>query len=845
MNISYISYSKSATVNSIETLSPLKVNFFMKTLRFLYCVDMNCVGHIANTTKVLIAVLGLLFFFSIPYTSHAALELDWNFYHPATGIEYPENVVHMVDGGVYAVPFNIGSYFTIDVDYELPAFTEVQGELYFIPDPSTGEREFIGPSYDVLWQQEGIYEIDVYEVVVAPMRSPWERFIAWILPTAHAAPPFSTYVGTVRFSITEGPPPPPPCCSSVLFLPGFQGSVLKEGDNTLWPPTAFTQDVERLAITENGDSVNTIVVGGILEDFYTVSIYSGLSSFMDGLVDEETINAWEPFSYDWRMPLEKVLNEGVMREGEDEVIELVETIEDLASESKTGKVTIVAHSMGGLLGKALIKRLEEEGNADIVDSFVMVGTPQLGTPQGAAAILHGNEQAILGGILVKSSAARAVAQNMESAYSLLPSPRYFDEVQDPVITFDENASFTEGWRNRWGSTIDTYAEFEEFITGTGVPRFSPDADEMEKPEVLNSTLVSNARDFHDTFDDYTLPSHIHVVQIAGWGMETVKTIEYTKKHIFFEGYKTDNITREGDNTVVYASAISTDEDSKYFFNIFDYNELLNQNIQHRDLLNAEPLQELIKAVIERTEENNIDFITETRPSVQDLDDQLLVVTRSPVLLGARDNQGRFTGVDPNQDLSSDVLMITEDIPSSSFVVSGGDQYVFLPKEGTYTFEFIGTGTGPATVETATLSGDTITPVATYTDIPVTPQTEAGFSISADAPQDTFIEVDSNGDGQTDVSVTPDGYVLPPTLGELIAGLKAKIQGLNVKDKLKTRLLNKIEKLEKKIAKQKKLRASRIVTNLEQKIIKKGSKGKITDADVEDILEMLEEIEKAL
>src|SRR3989344_6047229 len=33
------------------------------------------------------------------------------------------------------------------------------------------------------------------------------------------------------------------CCSSVLFLPGIKGSVLKTGSDTLWPPTIFSDDM--------------------------------------------------------------------------------------------------------------------------------------------------------------------------------------------------------------------------------------------------------------------------------------------------------------------------------------------------------------------------------------------------------------------------------------------------------------------------------------------------------------------------------------------------------------------------------------------------------------------------
>ena len=61
----------------------------------------------------------------------------------------------------------------------------------------------------------------------------------------------------------------------------------------------------------------------------------------------------------------------------------------------------------------------------------MIGTPQLGTPQAIGSILHGDGEGILGGIIADRRDMCFVAQNMQSAFNLLPSYQYFKKVLDP------------------------------------------------------------------------------------------------------------------------------------------------------------------------------------------------------------------------------------------------------------------------------------------------------------------------------------------------------------------------------------------------------------------------------
>ena len=192
----------------------------------------------------------------------------------------------------------------------------------------------------------------------------------------------------------------------------------------------------------------------------------------------------------------------------------------LAENSRTGKVSIIAHSMGGLLGKELVQMLDEKGESDLVDSFIMVGSPQLGTPQAIGSLLHGDSEGILKGFIVNSTSARSISKNFETTYDLLPSRTYFEKVSDPVISFSESwfqlFSIDGTWYDYWGESIQNFVELQEFLSGSGVIRTSVYPKNPQVPAVLRSDLLDNADMYHSMYDSYDFPDNIHVVQIAGW-----------------------------------------------------------------------------------------------------------------------------------------------------------------------------------------------------------------------------------------------------------------------------------------------------------------------------------------
>jgi hypothetical protein len=557
---------------------------------------------------------------------------------------------------------------------------------------------------------------------------------------------------TSTSAINPGPEELSECCSSVVFLPGIKGSVLKSGSDTLWPPGILSNDIPQLALDENGESINDIQVDGVLDSFYNTPIYGPFEEFLNDLVEDEVINEWLPVAYDWRYLPDHILDEGVVTPSG--TVDVLEEIESLASSSQTGKVTIVAHSMGGLMGKAIIRRLEQEGKDNLIDAFIMVGSPQLGTPQAVASMLHGDDEGIAAGFIVNASAVRDLALNMPSTYSLLPSPAYFEEIDDPTIVFDPDADFTGEWRDHWGSEISSYDSYAEFLTGQGVARQDPDQFTLRIPEIADSELLGAAENLHLTYDEYSFPEHIRVIQVAGWGRPTTRGVEYRTNHLV-QSYET-TVTREGDGVVVYPSAVSSDADETYYFNLFELSRTLGGDTQHRDLLSAAPLQTVIELIIKNVDVLESTYLLSSKPTLEDIDDQLVVGTHSPVILGAYDQLDNFTGIDQDQDLSAEILSFSEEIPGSAFVYSNEAQYIFLPKSGEYTFVYRGTGNGSTTVSLQNFSGNDATLIAQYSDISTTPLTSATFVLDTDTPEEVILEVDLDGDGEVDVVIQPDG-----------------------------------------------------------------------------------------
>lgn len=211
------------------------------------------------------------------------------------------------------------------------------------------------------------------------------------------------------------------CCSSVFFIPGLEASRLSidnrrifgTSTDQLWEPISNIQ-VQSLYLDTSGSSLQSnIHPSGLVDTALALQpIYQKFIDTMNGLVSKGTIAGWQSYPYDWRLALTKA-STGMIGTST-----IVKTIEQMASSSKTGKVTIIAHSNGGLVTKLVYDQLRSKGEEGLVDKVIFVAVPEIGTPQALPSLLHGDGEAIADGLILSASTARGLGVNMPSAYSL-------------------------------------------------------------------------------------------------------------------------------------------------------------------------------------------------------------------------------------------------------------------------------------------------------------------------------------------------------------------------------------------------------------------------------------------
>ncbi|MBU4347505.1 hypothetical protein KKF23_03020 [Patescibacteria group bacterium] len=387
--------------------------------------------------------------------------------------------------------------------------------------------------------------------------------------------------------------------SNVAFLPGFQASRLYRPDldgldneDQLWEPT-WEQDVKQLFLHEGeqGNIISNdqeIYTRDIIKKHILGNIYEQFSVSMDNMVEAGTIHEWESLPYDWRLAFNDILKSGVKTGQNISYLNptpspyIIQELRRLAENSDTGKVTIVTHSNGGLLAKYFLASIEDINNPnhdflEKIDVMIMVAAPQAGTPKAISGLLHGDEQNLALGILLDKETARDFAEFMPGAYNLLPSDAYFRTVFDPVFSFTDEAGNIPEFKDIAGKTINSYEGMLDFLRGHGGAWDKSDVTETDVPNVLNDVLLAQSRNIHQMIDDWEPKGNFKVIQLAGWGLKTIKGIEYDDCDAWFCSDTLEHLDREpilthvGDETVVMPSALFMENAERYYVNIRDNN----------------------------------------------------------------------------------------------------------------------------------------------------------------------------------------------------------------------------------------------------------------------------------
>ncbi|KKW08090.1 MAG: hypothetical protein UY44_C0019G0010, partial [Candidatus Kaiserbacteria bacterium GW2011_GWA2_49_19] len=354
-------------------------------------------------------------------------------------------------------------------------------------------------------------------------------------------PSYAYVYAPIRYSfpagfnyINDGPPPcAKDCFSNVLFLPGIESSrlyraqVVGNEEKKLWEP-GVNDELRDLWLTTEGESIRDVYTkeNDVVDELPVVgkNIYKSLISKMDEMKTQEKIKDWKAIPYDWRLSLDDVLSYGnnvggkIYYSGNNRATStpyIIQELRRLAKNSKSKKVTVIAHSNGGLVAKRLTEILGDEAS-QLIDKMILVAVPQVGTPMAIAAGLHGYDQAHLGGLITDEEDARTFSSTTPMIYNLMPSAGYLAQVKDAVVKFEISLALSD-WIDNYGNLIRSENELRDFLTGY-FGKVDAKTGDIDQPIKMNYSMLTDAEEIHAMLDAWTPPDGISLIQIAGWGV---------------------------------------------------------------------------------------------------------------------------------------------------------------------------------------------------------------------------------------------------------------------------------------------------------------------------------------
>jgi hypothetical protein len=283
---------------------------------------------------------------------------------------------------------------------------------------------------------------------------------------------------------------------------------------------------------------------------------------------------------------------------------------------------------------------------------------------------------------VNKEKIKELAENMLSAYQLLPSSTYIQNVS-------------------------------EYIKIIGPPSYSADYDQslshLKNIQSLNSTLIAEAEDFHDQQLEFLSFQNIDVYNIIACNSKT------------YVSYSLDATTGEkllsgwggGDTTIPYQSAdfVMTTDDNKFY--------LSDNTLKHFNLASEKDVREAVVEILMETgtsERADLDSNTANCGLTGDS-----LTWESPVDIHIYDSEGNHTG--PNEKGG-----IERQIPEIGYEIIGHHKFVFLP-DGDKEYEIVAIGTDIGTYDLTIerYESDAVNESTVFNDVPVIVGTRSTFN----------------------------------------------------------------------------------------------------------------------
>lgn len=535
--------------------------------------------------------------------------------------------------------------------------------------------------------------------------------------------------------------PPQPTKTPVIFIPGIGGSGLKARSDTQWSEDnghggtyihSYNKDetvwVNTLEAAKPGD-----------DDYFDVlRMKPDGTSQADIGINGEVLSAYQPaidffiahgyelnkslfvFPYDWRQDVANTVSL------------LDEKINVVKQQTGTAQVSIVAHSMGGLVARNYIA---DPTRAHNVKQLFTLGTPHLGAVDSLKTNIYGDcltdakLEASPYCIGIPPLETKDVVHNMISGYELTPSQTYFTfytgDTARPYAFSDQ--------RDMDGNGVTgplNYDETKELLTNLGE----------------NTSLFGPSEALHALDTQLAITNGVTVTNIAGSGMPTLGQI-IEKNLIDFLGVaipQKDMQMIDGDGTVPLYSAFLIDPERGH--SLLGNATIYYTKQTHGDLVTAGPALNLVLNKLEGSTALPTGVATEPYT----LNGTLLSV-HSPVMLDVYDANGNHTG--PTEG------SFEEGIPSSIYTTLDDAKFVFLPQEGTYHVRFTAAGEGSFDFKIRKFEHDRNTETLRYAEVPLQRQTRGETNVTTTLTDSPILSMDEDGDGTFDQEVNVTTQVL--------------------------------------------------------------------------------------
>jgi len=429
-------------------------------------------------------------------------------------------------------------------------------------------------------------------------------------------------------------------------------------------------------------------------------------NLIDSLVDQKYVlnDTLITFPYDWRLDIQ------------DEAQKLGDTIAAARANSPTGKVDIIAHSMGGLLVKQYL--LQATGT-NFIDKLIFVGVPNLGAPKALKILNYGDDlgftfsnQSVLNPDEVKK-----ISQNMPAIYELLPSRKYLDKAQFNSYVWDFRSVFGNG-------KILNYNDTSNFLAAEG----------------RNPILLSMADAFHEQSDNAVMALSPSAKFYTLLGCEapspTISGFNIFDNDRFGIRYS------DGDGTVPLLSSDSFSEATNKY-----YVRGKITGADHLGLVSSTSTLELIQNLLGDNPDISLNGISQNPTDCKDQTQLLLIATHSPVKLHVYDDQGRHLGPNQNGDVEFN-------IPDSGYDIIEHNSFAIVPAGVNYRIVLEATDAGKFDLDVSSLTDFQVQNKITYLNIPLQSANATASLSFVNFNNPPVLNLDNDGDGTADKIIQP-------------------------------------------------------------------------------------------